>query len=79
MLENNLIFSLVSSSVICIIIYCINYKKENLNEDKKNDIILLFGISFATIFILRIISQNNKPIISTNSSVSLITNKPPFQ
>jgi len=79
MLENNLVFSLISSSIICIIIYCINYKKQNFNEDKKNDIILLFGISFTTIFILRIISQNNKPIISTNSGGgSLIFNKPPF-
>jgi len=76
MLENNLVFSLVSSSIICIIIYCINYKKNNLNGDKKNDIILLFGISFATIFILRIISQNNNSVVSTGGAVN--NYKPPF-
>ena len=76
MLENNLVFSLVSSSIICIIIYCIDYKKNNLTENKKNDIILLFGISFATIFILRIVSQNNKPVISTGGGVN--NYKPPF-
>jgi hypothetical protein len=78
MLENNLLFSLVSGSIICIIIYCINFKKQNLNEDKKNDIILLFGVTFTTIFILRIISQNNKTTITTGGNSQLITNKPPF-
>jgi hypothetical protein len=76
MLENNLVFSLVSSSIICIIIYCINYKK-NLNEDKKNEIILLFGISFTTIFILRILSQNNKQVISTGGG-TINSYKAPF-
>ena len=76
MLDNNLIFSLVSSSIICIVIYCINYKKNNITEDKKNDIILLFGISFATVFILRIVSQNNNSVISTGTTVN--NYKPPF-
>jgi len=76
MLENNLVFSLVSSSLICIIIYCINYKKNNITEDKKNDIILLFGISFATVFILRIVSQNNNSVISTGTTIN--NYKPPF-
>lgn len=76
MLENNLVFSLIASSLICIVIYCINYKKEKLNEDKKNDIILLFGISFSIIFILRIISPNNKPVISTGGNIR--NYKPPF-
>ena len=76
MLENNLVFSLISSSIICIIIFCINYKKNNLTEDKKNDTILLFGISFATIFILRIVSQNNNTVVSTGGTIN--NYKPPF-
>ena len=75
MLENNLIFSLITSSIISVIMNCINYKRNTLNEDKKNDIIILFGITFATIFVLKILSQSN---ISTTSGGSINNYKPPF-
>ena len=56
--------------------YCINYKKNTLNEDKKNDIIILFGITFATVFVLKILSQNNVSAISSGGSIN--NYKPPF-
>ena len=59
MIESPVIFGLVSSSIICLIIYLILREKNRYNEDKysetKQDIIGLFFIIFFTIFITHII------------------------
>ena len=77
MLDNNLVFSLIVSFSISLIMFLINYKKDNLNEEKRNEYIILFGVTFTTIFLFRILSQN-KMNISESTSVSTIHNKPPF-
>ena len=74
MIESPVIYGLVSSSVICLIIYFILREKNKYNEDKysetKQDIIGLFFIFF-TIFITHIIydrtsSKNIVPIELNN-------------
>ena len=77
MLENNLIFSLITSLIISITIYGLRFRKDYFNENKKQEIILLFGVSFATIFLMRILSQNNGSV-KTSSNISILTTKPPF-
>ena len=70
MIESPVIFGLVSSSMICLIIYLILREKNRYNEDKysetKQDIIGLFFIIFFTIFITHIIydKASSKSIVS---------------
>jgi hypothetical protein len=78
MLENNLVFSLIVSFVISSIMYCINYKKDTLNEEKRNEIIILFGVTFTSIFLFRILSQNKITQPSSGGNISSVNYKPPF-
>ena len=59
MIESPVIFGLVTSSIICLVIYFILREKNKYQEDKynetKQDIIGLFFIIFFTIFITHII------------------------
>jgi len=78
MLENNLVFSLIVSFVISSIMYCINYKKNTLNEGKRNEIIILFGVTFTSIFLFRILSQNKITQPQSAGNLSSVNYKPPF-
>ena len=78
MLENNLVFSLIVSFVISSIMYCINYKKDTLNESKRNEIIILFGVTFTSIFLFRILSQNKFTQPSSSGNLPSVNYKPPF-
>ena len=75
MIDSPVIFGLVSSSIICLIIYFILREKNKYDKDKysetKQDIIGLFFIIFFTIFITHIIydktsSKNIVPIEVNN-------------
>lgn len=69
MIDSPVIFGLMTSSIICLIIYFILREKNKYNEDKynetKHDIIGLFFIIFFTIFITHIIydKTNSKNIV----------------
>ena len=70
MIESPVIFGLVSSSIICLIIYFVLREKNKYNEDKysetKQDIIGWLFIIFFTIFITHIIydKTNSKTLVS---------------
>ena len=85
MLENSFIFSLILSCVNTIFLYLFTSKSNNLNKVDKNnrgnELILLFGITFATSFILKSLSSNtlNTSNVSSGGTDSLsYSSRPPF-
>tara|TARA_Y100000590_G_C15299696_1_gene855814 strand:- start:408 stop:641 length:234 start_codon:yes stop_codon:yes gene_type:complete len=77
MLENNLIFSLVLSSIITGLYYLFSNKNNDKYNEMKNNLILLFGISFIVTFLLKIcIAKDNK--ISSGENLLTHSSRPPF-
>tara|TARA_B100001094_G_C17969321_1_gene689480 strand:+ start:433 stop:678 length:246 start_codon:yes stop_codon:yes gene_type:complete len=79
-LENNLVFSLTLSFVITVIYYFItndNNNKFQNETEKRNQMILLFGICFIISFGMKFSICNNKNI---KSGENLLTHnsRPPF-
>ena len=82
-LENNLIFSLLLSSIITISYYLFSNNMSimqsdgNENIDHKNNMMILFGISFICSFILKICISNHK-INKTGETLTTHFSRPPF-
>ena len=77
-LENNLVFSLTLSFVITVIYYFITNDNKLQNEtEKRNQMILLFGICFIISFGMKFSITNTKNI---KSGENLLTHnsRPPF-
>tara|TARA_B100000700_G_C14394834_1_gene556482 strand:- start:149 stop:382 length:234 start_codon:yes stop_codon:yes gene_type:complete len=77
MLDNNLIFSLVTSLISTLLFYLFTNKSDN-NENKKNELLFLFGIIFMVTFILKIFSQGDSIKISSGESSLSHSSRPPF-
>ena len=79
MLDNNLIFSLVTSLISTLLFYLFTNKSDsNENENKKNELLFLFGIIFIVTFILKIFSQGNSIKIRSGESSLSHSSRPPF-
>ena len=79
MLDNNLIFSLVTSLISTLLFYLFTNKSDsNENENKKNELLFLFGIIFMVTFILKIFSQGDSIKISSGESSLSHSSRPPF-
>ena len=79
MLDNNLIFSLVTSLISTLLFYLFTNKSDsNENENKKNELLFLFGIIFIVTFILKIFSQGDSIKISSGESSLSHSSRPPF-
>jgi hypothetical protein len=77
MLENNLIFSLIVSFTITILFYLFSNKNKEKYNDFKNNLILLFGISFMVSFLLKICIHKDNKIVSGESLLTH-SSRPPF-
>ena len=77
MLDNNLIFSLVTSLISTLLFYLFTNKSDS-NENKKNELLFLFGIIFMVTFILKIFSQGDSIKISSGESSLSHSSRPPF-
>lgn len=75
-LNNNLIFSLSLSLIIATLYYLFSTKINNENDDK-NNILILFGISFSFVFIFKVIISN-KDIIKSGEHMLSHSSRPPF-
>ena len=60
MLDQNLLFSLILSVINVISFYFIRNDNDIDNEKKNQELLILFGITFLSSFILRLIFSNNK-------------------
>ena len=59
MIENNIIFSLIVSLVNTISFYLFTHReRETLNDNHKQEMIMLFGISFASSFLIKSIYES---------------------
>ena len=78
-LENNLIFSLTSSLIITIFYYFTanETSKEYRETEIKNNMILLFGISFIVSFLMKF-SISNNPMIKSGEASLTHSSRPPF-
>ena len=82
MFENNIIFSLIISLTSTISFYLFTHRdKKTLNDNHKQEMIMLFGVSFATSFLIKCFSEKmsvkeiDKAI---ESSVITHSTRPPF-
>ena len=85
MLENSLVFSLILSVVNTVFLYLFTRSSTSSNKmdknNRSNELILLFGITFATSFILKSLSSNtlNTPSVSSGGADALsYSSRPPF-
>tara|TARA_B100001094_G_C18162243_1_gene789989 strand:+ start:288 stop:545 length:258 start_codon:yes stop_codon:yes gene_type:complete len=85
MLENSLVFSLILSVVNTVFLYLFTRSSTSSNKmdknSRSNELILLFGITFATSFILKSLSSNtlNTPSVSSGGADALsYSSRPPF-
>ena len=77
MLDNSLLFSLFLS-IINTLLFGLMTNKDDF-EQKKQDYIMLFGITFLTTFILKTCA-NSPEIISATNKMDILTksSRPPF-
>ena len=73
-LKNNLLFSIILSLIITILFYIFSNKNEKDND--KNNIVLLFGISFICSFLLK--NSIEKSNIKTTENILTYSSRPPF-
>ena len=59
MLDQNLLFSLVLSIINVVSFYFIRNDTDENKENKNQELLMLFGITFLSSFILRFIINNN--------------------
>ena len=82
MIENNIIFSLIVSLVKTVAFYLFTSRNKKDIVDHKQEMILLFGISFSTTFLLKTcvesILTNTKVAPSVSEPSILNSSRPPF-
>ena len=82
MIENNIIFSLIVSLVNTVSFYLFTHReRENLNDNHKQEMIMLFGISFASSFLVKSIYESfNLKEVEKSIETTVISNssRPPF-
>ena len=79
MLDNNLIFSLITSLISTFLFYLFaNKSSRNENEDKRNELLFLFGIIFIVTFILKIFSQGENTKLTSGENSLSHSSRPPF-
>lgn len=78
-LENNLIFCLTLSLIITVVYYFTSNEtsKEYRETEIKNNMILLFGVSFIVSFLLKFCISNHSTIKSGEASLTH-SSRPPF-
>jgi hypothetical protein len=79
MLDNNLIFSVAMSIIITLIFVAITYKDDF--EKKKQEYLILFGITFISSFLMRTFMQNDVfKGDNTTPNLDILTksSRPPF-
>ena len=84
MIENNIIFALIVSIVNTITFYLFTSRDKKEIVDHKQEMVLLFGISFSTTFLLKTCVENimdsggNVKLPKTSAPVVLNSSRPPF-
>jgi len=82
MIENNIIFSLIVSLLNTISFYLFTHReRDTLNDNHKQEMIMLFGISFASSFLVKSIYESfNLKELEKTIDTSIISNssRPPF-
>ena len=82
MIENNIIFSLIVSLLNTISFYLFTHReRDTLNDNHKQEMIMLFGISFASSFLVKSIYESfNLKEVEKTIDTSIISNssRPPF-
>ena len=78
MLNNNLIFSLIVSLMSTTIFYFTKVNKDNNQHEKKQDIIVLFGIIFVSTFVLKMYLSDEKPKVISGENTLSHSTRPPF-
>ena len=76
MLDNNLLFSLFLS-IINTVIFALMTNKDDF-EQKKQDYIMLFGITFLSTFILKTCVNSPDSISSSKIDILSSSSRPPF-
>tara|TARA_Y100000389_G_scaffold133621_1_gene131118 strand:- start:748 stop:996 length:249 start_codon:yes stop_codon:yes gene_type:complete len=82
MIENNIIFSLIVSLVNTVAFYLFTSRNKKDIIDHKQEMILLFGISFSTTFLLKTCVENmlsNTKVVPSVTEPSILnSSRPPF-
>ena len=77
MLNNSFVFSLILSIINTLFLYLFTNNSseiyENRNGNKTNVLILLFGITFATSFVLKSLSNQNTSIPKVSFGVDILS------
>ncbi len=77
MLDQNLLFSLILSTINVISFYFIRNDTDENKENKNQELLMLFGITFLSSFILRFIINNNN-IPSGSEKILTHNTRAPF-
>jgi hypothetical protein len=80
MIDNNIIFSLIISIVNTVAFYLFTSRDKNNISDHQQEMIMLFGISFSTSFLLKTCVENMIDVkVPTPSGPSMLnSSRPPF-
>lgn len=81
MFDNNLIFSFILSFTNTLIYYLFNKKKDLNNKDTIQELLIVFGITFALCFFMKSLSSSEvKSIVNKPSGDVILTQstRPPF-
>ena len=82
MIENNIIFSLLVSLINTISFFLFTHReREKMSDNQKQEMIMLFGISFASSFLVKSIYESfNIKDVEKSIETPSITNssRPPF-
>ena len=73
-LRNNLLFSIILSFIITLLFYIFSNKSEKDND--KNNIVLLFGVSFISSFLLK--NCIGKTNVKSTENILTYSSRPPF-
>ena len=82
MLDNSFIFSLVISLINTISLYLFSNRESNVvvnKDEKRNELLLTFFVTFASCFLIKSISNKNVPVKQfTDGSLLSQSTRPPF-
>ena len=76
MLDQNILFSLVLGVINVISFYFIRNDTDENNEKKNQELLMLFGITFLSSFILRLVISNNSFSDISEKTLSYNTRAP---